>query len=69
MGWTASSDWNPDATQKHPTMEKVTVVIVGGGAAGIGLGALLAQCKIDHVVVERARVGESFLKWPKVRLG
>jgi len=57
-----------ETAQSEPGPTKVTVVIVGGGASGVGLGALLAQCGMDHVVVERGRVGESFLSWPKVWL-
>jgi len=41
------------------------VVIIGAGPAGIGIAALLSQCAIPTLILERGRVGESFLKWPK----
>ena len=39
------------------------MVIIGAGPAGIGLASLLAQCGVASVVLERGRVGESFLSW------
>lgn len=67
-------DCNPQAAQGAdgnvtdlgPKTVKTTVVVVGAGASGVGLGALLAQCNVAHVIVDRARIGESFLTWPKV---
>ncbi|MEM6811423.1 MAG: NAD(P)/FAD-dependent oxidoreductase [Pseudomonadota bacterium] len=41
------------------------VVIVGAGPAGIGTAALFAQCAIPALVLEKGRVGESLLQWPK----
>ncbi|MEM9468851.1 MAG: NAD(P)/FAD-dependent oxidoreductase [Pseudomonadota bacterium] len=41
------------------------VVIIGAGPAGIGIAALFSQCVIPALVLERGRVGESLLKWPK----
>ncbi|MEM6780818.1 MAG: NAD(P)/FAD-dependent oxidoreductase [Pseudomonadota bacterium] len=47
-------------------MSKVhPVVIIGAGPAGIGIGALLAQCAIPAFILERGRIGESFHRWPK----
>lgn len=41
------------------------VVIVGAGAAGIGVAALLARCDIPALILERGRIGESFRLWPQ----
>ncbi|MEM7775310.1 MAG: NAD(P)-binding domain-containing protein [Pseudomonadota bacterium] len=41
------------------------VVIVGAGPAGIGVAALLSQCAIPALILERGRIGESLLRWPK----
>ena len=41
------------------------VVIIGAGPAGIGVAALLSQCAIPSLVLERGRIGESMLRWPK----
>ena len=47
-------------------MEKYDVVIVGAGAAGIGIAAMLNDFGVENMVVlERERVGASFEKWPK----
>ena len=41
------------------------VIIVGAGPAGVGVAALLSQCAIPALVLERGRVGESFRRWPR----
>jgi len=42
------------------------VVIVGAGAAGIGFGVTLRHLGIDNfVILDRADVGASFLRWPR----
>jgi putative flavoprotein involved in K+ transport len=41
------------------------VVIVGAGPAGIGISALLSQCAITSVILERGEIGESFYLWPQ----
>ncbi len=41
------------------------VIIVGAGPAGVGVAALLSQCAIPALILERGAVGESFLRWPK----
>ena len=53
------SEYKADVTKSKET----SVLIVGAGPAGIGVAALLAQCGVDCVVLERGRVGESFLRW------
>ena len=47
-------------------MEKYDVVIVGAGAAGIGIAAMLNDFGLEKMVVlEKEKVGASFDKWPK----
>ena len=42
------------------------VVIVGAGAAGVGLGVTLRHLGIDDfVILDRTDVGASFLRWPR----
>ncbi|MEM6899583.1 MAG: NAD(P)-binding domain-containing protein [Pseudomonadota bacterium] len=45
-------------------MKKHPVIIIGAGPAGIGIGALLSRCAIPALILERGRIGESFLQWP-----
>ena len=40
------------------------VTIIGGGAAGIGVGAVLKKMDIPFVILERETIGHSFKKWP-----
>ena len=41
------------------------VVIVGGGAAGVGVSIALMHAGIENfIVLERDRVGASFAAWP-----
>tara|TARA_A100001037_G_scaffold113868_1_gene103714 strand:- start:322 stop:1452 length:1131 start_codon:yes stop_codon:yes gene_type:complete len=47
-------------------MEKYDVVIVGAGAAGIGIASMLKDFGIEKMVVlERDKVGSTFDKWPE----
>ena len=42
------------------------VVVVGAGAAGVGLGVMLRHLGIENfVILDRADVGASFLRWPR----
>ncbi len=47
-------------------MKMLDVIIVGGGAAGVGMANVLKDLGIDsYVVLEQGKVGASFLKWSK----
>ena len=41
------------------------VIIVGAGAAGIGIAVVLKQMGINFVILEKEEVGASFKKWPE----
>ncbi len=42
------------------------IVVVGAGAAGVGLGVTLRDLGIENfVILERSIVGASFLRWPR----
>lgn len=46
--------------------EEVTVAIVGAGPAGLGMARVLRDLAIPGVwVLERGRIGQSFLDWPE----
>jgi putative flavoprotein involved in K+ transport len=46
------------------------VIIIGAGQAGLAMSHCLSQRGIEHVVLERGRVGERWLseRWPSLRL-
>tara|TARA_B100000029_G_scaffold138122_3_gene133085 strand:- start:1503 stop:2693 length:1191 start_codon:yes stop_codon:yes gene_type:complete len=47
-------------------MKNYDVVVVGAGAAGVGIAAMLTDFGVENMVVlERDRVGSSFDRWPK----
>jgi putative flavoprotein involved in K+ transport len=47
-------------------MKMLDVIIVGGGAAGVGMANVLKDLGIDsYVVLEQGKVGASFQKWSK----
>ncbi|MEM9895944.1 MAG: NAD(P)/FAD-dependent oxidoreductase [Bacteroidota bacterium] len=41
------------------------VIVVGAGAAGLGVSVLLKRMGLDFVTVEKHEIGASFKKWPK----
>lgn len=51
-------------------MKRADVVIVGAGQAGLALSHCLGQAGIDHVVLERGRIGERWRtqSWHSLRL-
>jgi putative flavoprotein involved in K+ transport len=51
-------------------MRRTEAVVIGGGQAGLATSRCLAQYGIDHVVLERGRVGERWRseRWDSLRL-
>lgn len=49
---------------------RATVVVVGGGQAGLAMSACLAAASVEHVVLERGVVGQSWRaqRWESLRL-
>ena len=46
--------------------EAFDVIVVGAGAAGIGIGVVLNDLGLENVaILERHQIGESFRRWPK----
>jgi len=41
------------------------VIVIGGGAAGIGVGLVLQALNISFTILERNEIGSSFLRWPR----
>jgi putative flavoprotein involved in K+ transport len=51
----------PDAAPyTAPTVERVEVVVVGAGQAGLAMSYELTQAGVEHVVLERGRVGQTW---------
>ncbi len=52
------------------TLETVDTLIIGAGQAGLGVSYFLKRNGLDHVVLERGRVGETWLsqRWDSFRL-
>ncbi|MBP0018419.1 MAG: NAD(P)-binding domain-containing protein [Cyanobacteria bacterium SBLK] len=47
------------------TSDRVEIVIVGAGAAGIGCGVVLKDLGIENfIILERHQIGASFRRWP-----
>lgn len=50
-------------------MHQLPVVVIGAGHAGLAMSHRLTQRSLDHVVLERTRVGSSWsARWPSLRL-
>src|SRR5215204_7134887 len=51
-------------------MRRTDVVTVGGGQAGLAMSRCLSAARIEHVVLERGRVGERWRseRWESLRL-
>lgn len=45
-------------------IKKIPVVIVGAGAAGIGMGIVLKKMGLDFLILEKGQIGQSFQDWP-----
>lgn len=46
-------------------IHKNDVLIIGGGAAGVGVATVLKRMNIDCVILEKDQIGSTFKKWPK----
>ena len=46
-------------------IKTVDVVIVGAGAAGVGVAVVLKRMGINFLILEKEEVGASFKKWPQ----
>ncbi|MFN4141980.1 FAD-dependent oxidoreductase [Aestuariivirga sp.] len=51
-------------------MRRTTTVIIGAGHSGLAMSHELSRRSLDHVVIERGRIGESWLsqRWESMRL-
>src|SRR5579864_119163 len=51
-------------------IEQVTTVVIGAGHAGLATSRCLSECSIDHVVLERGDVANSWRRerWDSLRL-
>ena len=51
-------------------MKHTDTVIIGGGQAGLAMSRCLTEDRIDHVILERGRVGERWRseRWDSLRL-
>ena len=41
------------------------VIIVGAGAAGVGMGVVLKKMGVPFIILDKGEVGSTFLNWPK----
>jgi putative flavoprotein involved in K+ transport len=51
-------------------MSRIPVVVIGAGQAGLAVSRRLTTSGVDHVVLERGRVGERWasFRWESLRL-
>jgi putative flavoprotein involved in K+ transport len=51
-------------------MKHTDTVIIGGGQAGLAMSRCLRERQIDHIVLERGRIGERWRseRWDSLRL-
>jgi putative flavoprotein involved in K+ transport len=57
-------------TGAEHTIEHVTTVVIGAGHAGLATSRYLSECSLDHVVLERGEVANSWRheRWDSLRL-
>ena len=57
------------AAAEH-TIEHVTTVVIGAGHAGLATSRCLSECSLDHVVLERGEIANSWRheRWDSLRL-
>jgi putative flavoprotein involved in K+ transport len=58
------------ANQKESMVDRTDTLIIGGGQAGLAMSRCLSDRAIDHIVLERGRVGERWRseRWDTLRL-
>lgn len=55
-----SSEWRWDTRRIMEDMRRVEAIIIGAGHAGLSTSYYLTRAGIEHIILERGRVGE---KW------
>jgi putative flavoprotein involved in K+ transport len=60
----------PAAAQRYPVAGAVDVVVIGAGHAGLAMSRSLSASSIDHIVLERGEVANSWRheRWDSLRL-
>ena len=53
------------AKRRKSSSNNLPCVIVGAGAAGIGVARALQEVGVPFVILERHEIGGSFRRWPK----
>jgi putative flavoprotein involved in K+ transport len=55
---------------EEPNVKRTETVIIGGGQAGLAMSRCLRERGIDHVILERGRIGERWRsqRWDSLRL-
>jgi putative flavoprotein involved in K+ transport len=63
------SDGDPPLATRR-AIERITTVVIGAGHAGLAISRVLAEHSIDHVVLERGEVANSWRheRWDSLRL-
>ena len=64
------SDARAPASREGHVIERVTAVVIGAGHAGLAASRFLSDRSIDHVVLERGEVANSWRRerWDSLRL-
>jgi putative flavoprotein involved in K+ transport len=59
-----------NATQREPPAGSVDVIVIGAGHAGLAVSRCLSQHSIDHLVLERGEIANSWRqeRWDSLRL-
>src|SRR5690349_11090708 len=61
---------SPSRSPEGPAIERTTAVVIGAGHAGLAASHFLSDRSIDHVVLERGEVANSWRRerWDSLRL-
>ena len=60
VGLEETTRWIPIRSPGFDLSERINVVVVGGGQAGLAVSHELSRASVDHVVLERGRIGETW---------